>query len=123
MYPEHVGRVILDGVVDADHYVEPTWMDSLRDADAIWDDFFVYCAQAGPACHIFQIGDRPEDIKKKFDHVMALIAEQPVIVVSEWSNTPILVTASDLKGIAFSRCMRKMRVTRPKLQTTAQALL
>jgi len=34
MFPDRVGRVILDGVVDADLYVSPIWSDSVRDADA-----------------------------------------------------------------------------------------
>ena len=34
MFPDRVGRVVLDGVVDADLYVSPIWSDSLRDADA-----------------------------------------------------------------------------------------
>lgn len=33
MFPDRVGRVVLDGVVDADLYVSPIWSDSLRDAD------------------------------------------------------------------------------------------
>jgi len=34
MFPDRVGRVVLDGVVDADLYVSPMWSDSIRDADA-----------------------------------------------------------------------------------------
>ena len=61
MFPDKVGRVILDGVVDADHYVGPTWVDSLIDTDAIWDQFFVGCHEAGPSCKLFQVPARKRE--------------------------------------------------------------
>ncbi|KAI1485597.1 TAP-like protein-domain-containing protein [Biscogniauxia mediterranea] len=102
MFPDKVGRVILDGIVDADHYVGPIWMDSIVDADEIWGKFFVYCAEATVGCPFYRLGDQPEDIKERFDEIMTWLEQNPAVVLSQASNTPLLVTTSDLKKIIFS---------------------
>ncbi|KAI1335260.1 TAP-like protein-domain-containing protein [Xylariaceae sp. FL0016] len=101
MFPDKVGRLILDGVVDADHYVEPVWMDSIRDADAIWAKFFVWCAEAGPDCPLYRIGDKPTHIKQQVDGVMSWLEKNPAIALFGKSNEPIIFTASDLKSVIF----------------------
>ncbi|RYP75262.1 hypothetical protein DL770_007457 [Monosporascus sp. CRB-9-2] len=104
MFPDAVGRLILDGVVDADHYVEPTWVDSLIDADAIWEEFFVYCHEAGQGCRLFHPGDDVEDIKRRFHDIMNRLRKQPEIVIPPRpdENVPALVTAGDVKMVLFS---------------------
>ncbi|KAI1391514.1 alpha/beta-hydrolase [Hypoxylon trugodes] len=101
LFPDRVGRVVLDGVVDADHYVNAVF-DAVVDADKIWEKFFVYCAEAGPQCDFFQLGDRPEDVKKRFYDTMAQLEKEPAIVLPLHANVPVLVTASDFKRIIFS---------------------
>lgn len=104
MFPDKVGRVILDGVVDADHYVGPTWVDSLIDTDAIWDQFFVGCHEAGPSCKLFRPGDEVEDVRDRFYALMDQLQKQPAIAISPLldANLPVLITASDVKMIVFS---------------------
>ncbi|KAI0169695.1 alpha/beta-hydrolase [Hypoxylon sp. FL1284] len=102
MFPDKVGRLILDGVVDADHYVNPVAVDNILDADAIWDNFFVYCAEAGPSCAFYLLGDKPEDIKKRFDEAIGWLEKEPVAVLSRNANVPVMVTASDIKTIIFT---------------------
>lgn len=101
MFPDKVGRIILDGVVHADHYVNPTWESSITDADAIWDKFFIYCAEAGAACSFYRTGDGSEDIRQRFDEVMAVLEEEPAAVLLPDTNLPALVTASDMKKSIF----------------------
>ncbi|KAI0015383.1 TAP-like protein-domain-containing protein [Xylariomycetidae sp. FL0641] len=101
MFPDKVGRLVLDGVVDADRYVGPTWMESISDTDAIWDRFFIYCAQAGPACQLYRFGDRPAEIQERFEQVMKRLEKQPTIVLLRNTNQPLLVTASDVKSLIF----------------------
>ncbi|KAL7625808.1 hypothetical protein AAE478_005031 [Parahypoxylon ruwenzoriense] len=102
MFPDKVGRVILDGVVDADHYVGAVMADNILDADAVWEKFFVYCAEAGPGCQFSNFGDRPEDIKERFNDLMGRLEKEPAIVLPRGANVPVLVTASDFKLIIFS---------------------
>ncbi|KAI2464871.1 alpha/beta-hydrolase [Annulohypoxylon bovei var. microspora] len=102
MFPDKVGRIILDGVVDADHYVSPMLDNAIFDTDAIWEKFFSYCADAGPRCQFSQLGDGPGDVKKRFDNTMSRLEKEPAIVLPKQSNVPILITASDVKMIIFS---------------------
>ncbi|KAI1351739.1 Alpha/Beta hydrolase protein [Xylaria sp. FL0043] len=101
MFPDKVGRLILDGVVHADRYVNPNWETSTTDADAIWDRFFVYCAEAGTACSFYRAGDGPEDVRKRFEETLSMLKEQPATVVLPDMSLPALVTASDVKKSIF----------------------
>ncbi|KAI8958904.1 hypothetical protein F5Y11DRAFT_20788 [Daldinia sp. FL1419] len=102
MFPDKVGRVILDGVVDADHYVNPMLGDGILDTDKIWEQFFVYCAEAGSDCDFYRAGDEPGDIKERFNYVMNWLEKEPVIVLLSNANIPTLITAGDFKMIIFS---------------------
>ncbi|KAI1753457.1 Alpha/Beta hydrolase protein [Xylaria castorea] len=101
MFPDRVGRIVLDGVVHADHYVNPTWEGSIVDADAIWDKFFVYCAEARTLCSFYRTGDSAEDIRQRFSETLSLLQEQPAAVLLPDTNLPALVTASDVKKSVF----------------------
>ncbi|KAI0459826.1 Alpha/Beta hydrolase protein [Xylaria acuta] len=101
MFPDRVGRIVLDGVVHADHYVNPTWDGSLVDADAIWGKFFDYCAETGTLCRFYHTGDKAEDIKQRFSETLSLLQEQPATVLLPDTNLPALVTAGDVKKSIF----------------------
>lgn len=101
MFPDKVGRIVLDGVVDADLYVNPVWERSLIDADAIWDKFFVSCAEAGALCDFYRAGDGPEDLRARFREILSSLEAQPAVVLLPDTNLPALVTASDVKKSIF----------------------
>lgn len=101
MFPDKVGRVVLDGVVHADHYVNPVWERSVVDADAIWDKFFVSCAEAGALCDFYRAGDGPEDLRARFREILSSLEAQPAVVLLPDTNLPGLVTASDVKKSIF----------------------
>ncbi|KAI2623133.1 alpha/beta-hydrolase [Hypoxylon sp. NC1633] len=102
MFPDKVGRLILDGVVDADQYVDRLSKDAILDADETWETFFSYCAEAGPRCRFYELGDEPEDIKLRFSEVMERLEKEPIIVIPSDINVPVLVTAGDVKSIVFT---------------------
>ncbi|XDG01779.1 hypothetical protein ABKA04_001394 [Annulohypoxylon sp. FPYF3050] len=102
MFPDKVGRVILDGVVDFDHYVSPMLDNAIFDTDAIWNKFFDYCAEARNRCPFYQLGDTPEDIKIRVDNLMNWLEKEPAIALPYRINVPVLVTASDIKMLIFS---------------------
>ncbi|KAJ3568811.1 hypothetical protein NPX13_g6291 [Xylaria arbuscula] len=101
MFPDRVGRLVLDGVVHADRYVNPTWEGSIGDADAIWDRFFVYCAEAKTSCSFYRTGDGPGDIVERFRETLSLLEEQPATVILPDTSLPGIVTASDVKKSIF----------------------
>ncbi|KAI0122950.1 TAP-like protein-domain-containing protein [Xylariales sp. AK1849] len=101
MFPDKVGRLILDGVVDADNYVTPIWQESTIDADKTLGKFFEYCQEAGPQCHLFRSGDKPKDIEDRFHKVMLSLQDDPKIVFYPGLNLPIILTASDVKSFIY----------------------
>ncbi|KAL3423755.1 hypothetical protein PVAG01_05502 [Phlyctema vagabunda] len=102
MFPDRVGRVILDGVVDADLYVAPVWQDSLIDADKIVTSFFEYCLQAGEKCALYRNEDKVEDIENRFKEIFARIQENPVIVIDPFEKAPVILHYEQLKAAVFS---------------------
>lgn len=101
MFPDKVGRVVLDGVVHADHYVNPVWEGSIVDADAIWDRFFVSCTEAGALCDFYRAGDDADAIRARFREILSSLEAQPAVVLLPDMNFAALVTASDVKKSIF----------------------
>jgi hypothetical protein len=102
MFPDRVGRVVLDGVVDADYYVSPAWSDSLRDTDAILESFHTYCHAAGEKCALYRKGDKVTDIKDRFYVVLAKIKRDPIISSGGFETMPYILYESDIRHLLFS---------------------
>lgn len=102
MFPDRVGRVILDGVVDADHYVAPVWMDSIRDADEIFNSFPRYCHEAKEVCSLYRPGDELADVEKRFFGTIDDLKENPIILTDPTSKMPIIITYSHIRRLFFS---------------------
>lgn len=102
MFPDRVGRVILDGVVDADYYVSPLWSESIEDADTILDSFFSYCAEAGPSkCDIARKGDSASDIRKRVNSDLDALKKQSLVGINPLTHTPSIITWSFMKELLF----------------------
>ncbi|KAF9881286.1 hypothetical protein CkaCkLH20_01436 [Colletotrichum karsti] len=102
MYPDSVGRLVLDGVVNSHVYDRPTWwVSTMRDANPILDRFYYYCHLAGGKCDLFREGDEPDDIKARYEGVMDKLRAEPLIVISK-SNMPVVLMEADIKKIVFS---------------------
>ncbi|KAH6984225.1 TAP-like protein-domain-containing protein [Ilyonectria sp. MPI-CAGE-AT-0026] len=99
--PDRVGRVMLDGVVDADQYVSPTWPNTLMDTDKILDKFAVSCFNAGEPCALYRNGDTVGTIQSRFEDIMDSLKEKPIIILHPESTTPIILTWSDMKMTLF----------------------
>ncbi|APA08232.1 hypothetical protein sscle_03g030020 [Sclerotinia sclerotiorum 1980 UF-70] len=101
MFPDRVGRLVLDGVVDADHYVAPIWRESQRDADKVWSSFFKYCQEVKSACQFYRVNDQIVDIEERFKSVIENLKENPISLVLKDTQTPFLMTYSDVKLLIF----------------------
>ncbi|TVY47845.1 Tripeptidyl aminopeptidase [Lachnellula occidentalis] len=102
MFPDRVGRVVLDGVVDADYYVSPVWAESIRDADAIAELFYTYCHEAGVKCDLYKKDDTPANIKARFEGVLARIRKNPITLVDNLTKLPQVIYESDIRSFLFS---------------------
>lgn len=98
LFPENVGRVILDGVIDAQDYYEGGWKANLYDTDAVLSLFPKYCYQGGPANCSFW-GPSEQNITDRIYQVLSDLQQHPIAVsgLQQDGATMGLATYSDLK--------------------------
>jgi len=101
MFPDRVGRVILDGVVDADYYVGPVLEESLLDTDKVMASFFYFCHKAGKKCALYRDGDSELDVQARFEQVNEKLKKNPIKGVNPQSLTPTVFTHDFLKIFIF----------------------
>ncbi|KAK4168490.1 hypothetical protein QBC43DRAFT_201868 [Cladorrhinum sp. PSN259] len=103
MFPDRVGRMILDGVVDSDNYEKEVWAESLLDADKILDKFFEYCAEAEGKCAFWNEGDGADELRSRYEDVMeALDSEEgPITFTHPKFFFPVVLRRSYFRLIVF----------------------
>ncbi|KAH6617524.1 TAP-like protein-domain-containing protein [Chaetomium tenue] len=101
-FPERVGRVVLDGVVDAELYEEPVWEESLVDADRVFGEFFRYCAEAGSKCFLYRDGDRKEDVQRRYEATMEGLRTNPIIFTHPNFFYPAVFRHEVVKRLVFT---------------------
>ncbi|KAI5780216.1 hypothetical protein DFH27DRAFT_584248 [Peziza echinospora] len=101
LYPEHVERMVLDGVVDTQDYYTGAARKNLVDTDKTLAAFFDYCALAGPLACAFHAAT-PEDIRARLAALLADVRDEPrVHSLGPADPQPDLLTWSDLKSLVF----------------------
>ncbi|KAF2726625.1 alpha/beta-hydrolase [Polyplosphaeria fusca] len=80
LFPDRVGRMIIDGVVDAEEHYGGSWLNNLRLGDKSMQKFFEYCYEAGPACTFFQNDTSADGVKARFDALLADLNAHPMSV-------------------------------------------
>lgn len=93
MYPDKVGRMIIDGVYDGYNYRASLWNSNLLDNKAIIDSIFTFCHQAGPeGCALYE--STPAAIRDRFFGVLESVKQAPV--PNPHAKPPSVVTYKDL---------------------------
>jgi pimeloyl-ACP methyl ester carboxylesterase len=100
-FPERVGRLMLDGVVDAELYEEPVWEESLVDADKVLGEFFRYCAEAGKKCQLYRDGDDKEDVQRRFETAMEGLRTNPITFTHPQYFYPAVLRHDLIKQLVF----------------------
>lgn len=92
LYPDRVGRMILDGQLDLADWYAGTLKTNVIDQDKIVEQFFQYCYKAGPEKCVFY-ADSPEKIEQRARDLVETIRREP-ISVSDRSvvDRPIIIT-------------------------------
>lgn len=99
MFPDRVGRMILDGVLDAQQYYENDWRDIVDQMDEAMATFSTFCHSAGSENCSFW-GPTPTDITARLDGIIHELQNHPASVSRVSSRgLPTLVTYSDLKAL------------------------
>ncbi|CRG83254.1 Putative hydrolase Mb2248c [Talaromyces islandicus] len=99
MFPDRVGRMILDGVIDAKQYYNNDWRDNVDQMDEAMEKFSSFCHSAGyEKCSFW--GPTPANITARIDGIIHQLQNHPVPISGAQSRKlPTLVTYSDLKAL------------------------
>ena len=94
LFPDRVGRMILDGVVDADQYYRGEWASTLADTDKAAKSFFTLCYQAGQQrCAFHGNSSDADEIERRFFRLLENLKMHPILV-----SDPTLTSAPALIG-------------------------
>ncbi|KAH8127577.1 hypothetical protein FP744_10008261 [Trichoderma asperellum] len=98
MFPGRVGRLMLDGVVNANDYSSgPGWLTNLRDTDELADRFFSGCHLAGPEnCALARENDAA--VKGRFYEWLGKLDEEPISAVSP-TGAVVVISSQDIREL------------------------
>uniref|UniRef100_A0A093W186 Putative hydrolase n=2 Tax=Talaromyces marneffei PM1 TaxID=1077442 RepID=A0A093W186_TALMA len=99
MFPDRISRMLLDGVVDTDHYYDGGGESSITDADAIFHRFFHYCDVVGLEKCPFYMKGGPSEIREAYKGIESGLRAKSMPVAASSNHGPEVITWSDLKLI------------------------
>ncbi|KAL7931456.1 TAP-like domain-containing protein [Trichoderma chlorosporum] len=124
LYPGRVGRMVLDGVVNADDYANgPGWLTNLHDTDEILEEFWRGCHQTGPSsCALASLTDTsPSQLKARFWSWVADLDDIPIPALSS-AGTIVVITGDDIRRFVGSSLYNPIRTFKPLATTLQQAM-
>ena len=100
MFPDRVGRVVLDGVVSPEGYLSNYIWSSVTHLDGVISTFFISCAEAGPDGCSYHTGSTPRDIYNRFQKSFLQLDARKA-AENEWPNATEVNSALLLTKIAL----------------------
>lgn len=95
MFPDRVGRLILDGVVNADNYQQKLWSDNLHDTEKVIQYFYKTCAAALGRCSLTRSGSSADDIRTRVESILSDLYHNPMTLAH--LDYPEVITYSDIR--------------------------
>ncbi|KAF2800948.1 alpha/beta-hydrolase [Melanomma pulvis-pyrius CBS 109.77] len=96
MFPERVGRLILDGVEDSEMYYNGSWDGNLEQADEAVESFFTFCYAAGPDKCVFY-ANSTQAISQRMAAIFEDVRAHPVSVSDpDFVEFPTIITYETL---------------------------
>ncbi len=121
MFPNRIGRMILDGVVDAPDYAATGWTTNLQDNNKTWAKFFEYCFEAGDRCLLSDSSIRsPTDMQDKVEGFLAELEHNPMPLVE--NGNAYILTYLSLKTIIHLHLYQPIQLW-PQLALIIRALM
>jgi pimeloyl-ACP methyl ester carboxylesterase len=102
MFPDRVGRLVVDGVVEYKNYMSGNWSSNLVDTEKSMDAFYFHCARAGyPACVLANENgvSTPSDIKKRSENIIQSLYHNPLPVYAPHAD---VLSYSEMKSLIFT---------------------
>ncbi|USP77260.1 uncharacterized protein yc1106_04534 [Curvularia clavata] len=101
MFPDRVGRLILDGVVSEHDYNHSLGNGSLVDAEKVLSSFYTFCFNAGPTqCPLATANSSVTDIEERVQKIVKSLYHDPLPIIS--NSGPDFLTWSDVKMLVIS---------------------
>jgi pimeloyl-ACP methyl ester carboxylesterase len=103
MFPDRVGRVVFDGVVNTDDYIRSLGNGSLADNAKALTSFYTYCLQSGPEiCPLTTSNSTIDDIRDRVHRITQSLYHNPLAIGSPAG--PEILTWSDVYSMFFAAC-------------------
>ncbi|KAI0702271.1 Alpha/Beta hydrolase protein [Cytidiella melzeri] len=105
MFPDNVGRLVIDGVMDTKSYYDTLWHKNLVDTDTGLSMFFEACVEAGPRqCGLYE--SSAYQVKSRYDSLMDNLLHRPVAVssINQWHSSALdygIIDYSIVKAVIF----------------------
>ena len=88
MFPDKVGRFVMDGVLDGYNYRDALWNSNLVDMEEVINSMFIICHLAGERCPIYE--PSPTLVRARFLRTLDALKLSPVPVHA--ANPPFVIT-------------------------------
>ncbi|CAO2656749.1 Nn.00g055520.m01.CDS01 [Neocucurbitaria sp. VM-36] len=107
MFPDRVGRLILDGVVSSYDYNHSLGNGSLTDTEKAMRSFYTFCHHSGPGvCPLATANGTVSDVEERFQSIVQSLYHNPLVLSS--SQGPEILTFSDVKLLIFGAVYQPM---------------
>lgn len=102
MFPEDVGHLVLDGVVDVPNYLQGLWSHNMLNTEDEWRGFFSECQKAGPgACRLAALNSSSaESLRNEVESWLNGLRIYPLSAVD--LESPRIVSWSEVMGSIFT---------------------
>ncbi|KIX93627.1 uncharacterized protein Z520_10533 [Fonsecaea multimorphosa CBS 102226] len=121
MFPHRIGRMVLDGVVDADDYAATGWTSNLQDNIKTWTKFFEYCFEAGSKCALSQPQiSGPEEMRLRVEDFLDGLKDNPLPLVQ--NDNAYILTYFNMKSIIHLHLYQPIQLW-PLLALVLKALM
>ncbi|KAJ9612048.1 hypothetical protein H2200_003643 [Cladophialophora chaetospira] len=121
MFPGRIGRMILDGVVDADDYAATGWTTNLQDNNKTWAKFFEDCFEAGYKCVLSNPSiQSPEEMQDQVEAFLAELKHNPLPMVA--NGNAYILTYVNIRAV-IHLCLYQPVLLWPVLATVLKALI
>jgi pimeloyl-ACP methyl ester carboxylesterase len=100
MFPQRVGKVVLDGVVNTEGYLTNWTSNAITHIDGIIGAFFIYCHEAGLAKCPYYNGSSAADMYTRFNQSFTQLDPQKA-ERENWANATILQSALVTMKVGF----------------------
>jgi pimeloyl-ACP methyl ester carboxylesterase len=102
MYPDRIGRIIVDGNVNSEEYYKGIDEQAITDTDAGLRYFFTLCAEAGEEkCAFARNSSSGQDIEDRFNTMLKRLENDPIQYIDMDAGIPGIITTAHVLSLLF----------------------